>query len=47
MELNSDEPPFIRRFAWRQMELIDEGYTEVKAFEKTDIEMKDEKRSKE
>ncbi|GBG79904.1 hypothetical protein CBR_g30169 [Chara braunii] len=43
-KLNSFEPPIARRFAWRQMELMREGYSQREARDQVELEFEEQKR---
>eukprot|EP00244_Chara_vulgaris_P000653 TRINITY_DN1106_c0_g1_i1.p1 TRINITY_DN1106_c0_g1~~TRINITY_DN1106_c0_g1_i1.p1 ORF type:complete len:177 (+),score=30.60 TRINITY_DN1106_c0_g1_i1:559-1089(+) len=43
-KLNSFEPPIARRFAWRQIELMREGYSQREARDQVELEFEDQKR---
>eukprot|EP00884_Botryococcus_braunii_P023270 jgi/Botrbrau1/9627/Bobra.0131s0007.1 len=46
VDLNSFSPPFARKFAWRQLELMEAGMTRKAAERLTEREFKDELESK-
>lgn len=42
LDLNSFDPPVARKFAWRQLELMEKGMSRKKAEQQTEEELKDE-----